>query len=1028
MPWCRSRVAVLVILVAATGSPARGGQVTFDDECGTKQWLRDCNGVHRNWNPDGLPGVNDDVTIPAGVGPVTAGAGGGTTAISVKSLQAPGGLRLGSVDLSLLDASSITGFEFFDTVVQVSTIGDTPGLSMSGTSVWGENATLQGLGSAATIFRNLGQLQMTGNGAVVSARFENEAGGTVTQRRSLSLATNATAENRGTWGLNGNNADLTEQVADGMPDGAVFTNAGVLRNAIGENRIQVGLISTQAGRIDADAGILRIQREASLQSTVAIATGARVSMLPPVAAPQRFLGTVRVNGRGILELVGGTGRRHLVEGSLLNQLGIIGEVGNDGFTLLQNANVEIAEGAELVNQGLLELGGPGSSTVSGLGTLSNGTTESAALLRISSVSTITAPVQSLGSIDQRANLVLGNGSPQVTSAGDWVLRDCEIQRAAAGPLAAIVTSGSLRTANGSTSSRVLVRVDVSGSGKISAVDGTTLRLSGGGTWTSRRPAMIAGALDLGAETGEQQVYRVASDADLESGDPSATKGPRLLSIRTNATLQIDASLATPLRVQFQLQPVLKISLRGGAIAGPGLLVNGDHLELSSGRLGIPGGRLRVLSLGSIFVLNGQIELRGTMSTFRAEGGNLPSITINPRAGLMLVDESVVENRGSLFLIGGAEIRGAGSVRNDDTVLKVDGETSTIAVPFDSSGTVAVETGILDLSGGVAQVQGTALTGGMWLVGSQGQLIIRGAAIDTIGPNASVVLDGEQAEGSAFEKVSEVSGKLKVASVLRGSAFRVNAGGRVATGTGSGNRQRRSGLSPGTPVPAGAATHFELSGGTFENDGSLLPGDEGEIGSFGINGAFAQGPGGSLHIDIGAAEHDQLVISGAAMLGGALEVELLDGFVPQAGDSIVVLTASTIAGQFANATDRAFTSAGAFAVTYDGSSVILSGFDSTAPTRTVRPATPTPTFATPAPTPSAVSTASTATPTPTIVEECIGDCNGDGAVRIGELITAVNIALGKQSVDTCAAADANGDGAIRIAELIAAVRAALDGCS
>lgn len=59
--------------------------------------------------------------------------------------------------------------------------------------------------------------------------------------------------------------------------------------------------------------------------------------------------------------------------------------------------------------------------------------------------------------------------------------------------------------------------------------------------------------------------------------------------------------------------------------------------------------------------------------------------------------------------------------------------------------------------------------------------------------------------------------------------------------------------------------------------------------------------------------------------------------------------------------------------------------------------------------------------------CTGDCSGDGAVSIGELIVQVNVALGVAAVTACQAGDANGDGAIRVEELIAAVNAALGGC-
>lgn len=60
--------------------------------------------------------------------------------------------------------------------------------------------------------------------------------------------------------------------------------------------------------------------------------------------------------------------------------------------------------------------------------------------------------------------------------------------------------------------------------------------------------------------------------------------------------------------------------------------------------------------------------------------------------------------------------------------------------------------------------------------------------------------------------------------------------------------------------------------------------------------------------------------------------------------------------------------------------------------------------------------------------CVGDCDGDGEVRINELIAAVAIALGQVPLDGCAAVDVNGDGAVSIAELIAATNALLSGCS
>jgi hypothetical protein len=56
--------------------------------------------------------------------------------------------------------------------------------------------------------------------------------------------------------------------------------------------------------------------------------------------------------------------------------------------------------------------------------------------------------------------------------------------------------------------------------------------------------------------------------------------------------------------------------------------------------------------------------------------------------------------------------------------------------------------------------------------------------------------------------------------------------------------------------------------------------------------------------------------------------------------------------------------------------------------------------------------------------CVGDCDGGGSVAVNELITGVNIALGRLELARCPAFETNDDGRVTIGELIAAVNAAL----
>ena len=89
-------------------------------------------------------------------------------------------------------------------------------------------------------------------------------------------------------------------------------------------------------------------------------------------------------------------------------------------------------------------------------------------------------------------------------------------------------------------------------------------------------------------------------------------------------------------------------------------------------------------------------------------------------------------------------------------------------------------------------------------------------------------------------------------------------------------------------------------------------------------------------------------------------------------------------------------------------------------------TPTPTGTvtqTPTPTPTPPPTATT---TPTLVP-CVGDCDGNRAVTVDEIIRGVNIALGNSPLEACPAFDVNGDGEVTVDEIVLAVNQALFGC-
>jgi T5SS/PEP-CTERM-associated repeat protein len=133
----------------------------------------------------------------------------------------------------------------------------------------------------------------------------------------------------------------------------------------------------------------------------------------------------------------------------------------------------------------------------------------------------------------------------------------------------------------------------------------------------------------------------------------------------------------------------------------------------------------------------------------------------------------------------------------------------------------------------------------------------------------------------------------------------------------------------------------FTGNLINQGGTLSPGNS--AGSTAITGNYAHQAGATLDIEIGGSapilDYDQVSVSGIVTLGGELRLSLIDGFVPTAGDTFVVLDAlGGISGLFSNVINgtRLDTADGngSFLVHYgpgslfDPDSVILSGYMTT----------------------------------------------------------------------------------------------------
>jgi len=88
-----------------------------------------------------------------------------------------------------------------------------------------------------------------------------------------------------------------------------------------------------------------------------------------------------------------------------------------------------------------------------------------------------------------------------------------------------------------------------------------------------------------------------------------------------------------------------------------------------------------------------------------------------------------------------------------------------------------------------------------------------------------------------------------------------------------------------------------------------------------------------------------------------------------------------------------------------------------------PGTPSSGGPTPTPTPT-----TNPTQTPTVMpSSCSGDCDHNGEVSVGEVVTMANITLETDEYSSCERGDADGDGVIRINDIVIGVDHALHGC-
>ena len=274
---------------------------------------------------------------------------------------------------------------------------------------------------------------------------------------------------------------------------------------------------------------------------------------------------------------------------------------------------------------------------------------------------------------------------------------------------------------------------------------------------------------------------------------------------------------------------------------------------------------------------------------------------------------LLENVGTFDITGDGAIDGPygccseWKTTNTGTIVKSGGTgTSKVEIVLTTPGTVRVLSGILHIDDRFPVATGNAttpgvMTSGTYEIAAGSALRIYNLYINT--NQASISLTGP---GATF---ATGTGANALANLTQNSGTITLSGGATLTASGALTNTGTITVGGGSTIIAGLTNQGLLTGsGTVQGDvlnqAQITPGGAGP-GILTVDGAFANGSGGLIAIDLGGTaagtNMDQLRVTGNALLNGTLATSLLGEYQPEPGDTFQVLVYGTRSGQFATIT-------------------------------------------------------------------------------------------------------------------------------
>jgi cytoskeletal protein CcmA (bactofilin family) len=852
---------------------------------GTGNWS-----VASNWNPAGVPGINDQAII--NTGNVTS-----DSPLAVSRLTLNSTLIVNSI-LSVNDTFTWTN----------GTLSGSGSVNIPEDATWNLTA-----GSSRTLDGTL-TINMNGTASLAAGFF--------------GLATSA--------GIVFNNTglfDLQSDLGFGTGGTGVFrmtlNNTGIFRKSAGEGIGSIsstvrlnnpGTIEVLSGRLDINSGQFTPGDSLTYQGTFIVADeaalffgggihtiGEQAVFSGPDGQPSGGTVGVFANGGigsprltlngdisldGLLSIANGTIRLNRsysfpavtqTSGTLTvnNELTITNTFTWTNGTLSGSGSVNIPEDATW------NLTAGSSRTLDGTLTINMNGTASLAAGFFGLATSAGIVFNNTGLFDLQSDLGFGTGG---TGVFRMTLNNTGIFRKSAGEGIGSISS-TVRLNNPGTIEVLSGRLDIN-SGQFTPGDSLTYQgtfivadeaalFFGGGIHTIGEQAVFSGpdGQPSGGTVGVFANGGIGSPRLTLNGDISLDG---LLSI-ANGTIRLNRSYSFPavtqtsgtLTVNNELTITNTFTWTNGTLSG-------------SGSVNIPEDATWNLTAGSSRTLDGTltINMNGTASLAAGFFGLATS------AGIVFNNTGLFDLQSDLgFGTGGTGVFRM-TLNNTGIFRKSAGEgigSISSTVRLNNPGTIEVLSGRLDINSGQFTPGDSLTYQGTFIVADEAALFF-GGGIHTIGEQA--VISGPDGQPSGGTVGVFANGGIGSPRLTLNGDIRVNGTISQTSGT---LTIHPTGLITGN-------TTILLSSGTFINNGTLSPGDP--LGIINVTGNLPFSSASAvLEVELGGNEpgtsQDQVIVSGSSGLNGTLSVLVTDGFVPEPGQEFVVLRAGAISGTFSS---------------------------------------------------------------------------------------------------------------------------------